>query len=191
MPLSPPTSPRQSLHHRDITIRGYKREDGLFDIEGHLHDTKDYDYKVASGRRLAGESLHSMWLRITVDTTLTIIDAEATSEAHPYPGYCGEITPDYKKLIGLAIRPGFTDQVRRMLGGVHGCTHITELISSLATTAFQTMAGQGTQDPGSKPFQLDRCHALRTDGPAVAYFYPKWYRGEATGGPVAPEAENH
>ena len=27
-----------------------------------------------------------------------------------------------------------------------------------------------------KPFQLDRCHALRTDGPTVAQFYPRWYR---------------
>ena len=191
MPLTAPTAPRQSLHHRDITIRGYKREDGLYDIEGHLNDTKDYDYKVASGKRLAGESLHSMWLRITVDATLTIVDAEAASDAHPYPGYCGEIAADYKKLIGLAIRPGFTNQVRNLLGGKHGCTHITELVGSLATTAFQTMAGQGIQTSDSKPFQLDRCHALRTDGPAVAYFYPQWYRGAATGGPVATEPENH
>ncbi len=191
MPLPAPKAPRQSLHHRDITIRGYKREDGLFDIEGHLHDTKDYDFKVASGKRTAGESLHSMWLRITIDGTLTIVDADASSDAMPYEGYCDRITPDYKKLIGLAIRPGFTNQVRNLLGGTAGCTHITELVGSLATTAFQTIAGQGLQKADSKPFQLDRCHALRTDGPAVAHFYPKWYRGEPTGKPVATEPENH
>jgi hypothetical protein len=31
-----------------------------------------------------------------------------------------------------------------------------------------------------KPFQLDRCHALRSTGPAVATFYPRWHHaGEA------------
>ena len=191
MPLSPPAVPRQPLHHRDITIRGYKREDGLFDIEGHLHDTKDYDFKVASGMRKAGDSLHSMWLRITIDATLTIVDAEAASDAMPYEGYCDQITPDYKKLIGLAIRPGFTNLVRDRLGGTHGCTHITELVGSLATTAFQTMAGQSLQNPDKKPFQLDRCHALRIDGPATAKYYPQWYRGDKPDANAATEPENH
>ena len=103
MPLPAPSSTRQSLHHRDITVRGYKRDDGLFDIEGHLHDTKDIDFKVASGQRKAGDSLHSMWLRITIDRTLTIVDAEAATDAMPYVGYCDQITPDYKKLIGVEI----------------------------------------------------------------------------------------
>jgi hypothetical protein len=191
MPLSPSAVPRQSLHRRNITIRGYKREDGLFDIEGHLHDTKDIDFRVASGMRSAGEPVHSMWLRITIDATLTIVDAEAASDATPYPGDCDQIAPDYRKLIGLAIRPGFTDRVRKRLGGVHGCTHITELVGSLATTAFQTFAGQGLQNPDEKPFQLDRCHALRTDGPTIARYYPKWYRGELTGVTPATDPENH
>lgn len=191
MPLSPPVVPRQSLHRRNITIRGYKREDGLFDIEGHLHDTKDIDFKVASGSRRAGESLHSMWLRITIDATLTIVDAEAASDAMPYVGYCDQIAPDYKKLIGMAIRPGFTNRVREQLGGIHGCTHITELIGSLATTAFQTIAGQGLQNPDHKPFQLDRCHALRTDGPAIAHYYPQWYRGDIPDANAAIEPDNH
>jgi hypothetical protein len=177
MPLSEPKVVRESLHHRNITVRGYRRADGLFDIEGHLHDTKDVDFRVASGLRKAGEPIHSMWLRITIDKTLTIVDADADTDAMPYVGYCNTITPDYKKLIGLAIRPGFSNKVKELLGGVKGCTHITELIGSLATTAFQTMAGQGVQDPDKKPFQLDRCHALDAAAPAVQRFYPRWYRG--------------
>lgn len=191
MPLPAQNVPRQSLHRRDISVRGFKREDGLFDIEGHLHDTKDIDFKVASGSRQAGESLHSMWIRITIDNTLTIVDAVASSDAMPYPGYCDQITLAYKKLIGLAIRPGFTNQVRDRLGGIQGCTHITELVGSLATTAFQTIAGQGIQTPDKKPFQLDRCHALRTDGPAVARYYPNWYRGDTPDTAAVTEPENH
>lgn len=191
MPLSNPAVARQPLHHRDITVRGYKRADGMFDIEGHLHDTKAVDFKVASGQRQAGESLHSMWLRITIDRTLTIIDAEAATDAMPYVGYCDRIAPDYKKLVGLTIRPGFNSRVKEALGGTRGCTHITDLIGIVATTAFQTMAGQGMQTSSDKPYQLDRCHALALDAPAVARYYPQWYTGNEPDANPATEPENH
>lgn len=191
MPLPAPTAARQILHHRDITVRGYKREDGMFDIEGHLHDTKEVDFKVASGKRNAGESLHSMWLRITIDRTFTIIEAEASTDAMPYVGYCDQIAPEYKRLIGLAIVPGFTNRVRELLGGTSGCTHLTDLIGVVATTAFQTVAGQGLQSLGDKPFQLGRCHALALTSPAVARYYPQWYKGDQPATAPAPEPENH
>lgn len=190
MSLPPPTAEREALHHRDITLRGYKRADGCFDIEGHLVDTKTFPLKLASGPLPAGQALHEMWLRITIDRTLTIIDAAASSEAHPYPCHCGTITPAYRQLIGLAIRPGFTAKVKELLGGTRGCTHLTELVGALATTAVQTLAGQGVQPPDRKPLQLDGCHALATDQPAVARFYPRWYTGTS---PVegAEDSERH
>ena len=45
MPLSTPAS-RDLLHLRDIQLRGYQREDGLFDIEAHLLDTKAYAFRT-------------------------------------------------------------------------------------------------------------------------------------------------
>jgi hypothetical protein len=190
MPLSAPKVSRQPLHHRTIHARGYLREDGLYDIEGHLTDVKELDFTVASGPRKAGDTIHSMWLRITVDRALHIVDAEASTDAMPYEGYCDRITPDYKKLIGLAIRPGFNNRIKTLLSGTAGCTHLTELIGTLATTAFQTMAGQGHQPADKQPYQLDRCHALALAAPAVARFYPKWYKGTEpiTG---ATDSENH
>ncbi|MCA2998035.1 MAG: DUF2889 domain-containing protein [Rhodocyclaceae bacterium] len=177
MPLSAHV-PRQPLHHRKISARGYKRDDGLFEVEGHLIDTKAYSFKLRSGERLAGEPVHEMWLRITYDTSMTIIDAEASSDAHPYPGFCGEITPRYRAMIGWSMRPGFSAKVRAAFGGIKGCTHLTDLISVLATTAYQNLAGQLPSNPEKKPFQLDGCHALASDAAAVATFYPKWYRGD-------------
>ena len=180
MPLPEPTAARTPLHRRTIEIRGWKREDGLYDIEGHLVDAKDVDFRLASGMRPKGEPVHSMWLRITVDAKLQIVDAEASTDAMPYPGDCDTIAPEYRKLIGLAIRPGYQKHVKELLGGVRGCTHITDLALALATGAFQTMAGQRTRSADERPFQLDKCHALEASQPAVAKYYPKWYRGTAT-----------
>jgi hypothetical protein len=185
-----PTVARQPLHRRSIEIQGYQREDGLFDIEGHLVDTKAREFKLAAGVRAAGEPIHGMWLRITVDRNLHIVDAAAAMDAMPYVDQCNRIVPAYRLLVGLAIRPGYHQRVKELFGGVLGCTHITELASSLATAAFQTMAGQRVQDPEKKPFQLDRCHALAETSPVVGRYYPKWYKGAD---PVAPadEADHH
>ena len=183
----PETVAREAIHTRAIELRGYKREDGLFDIEGHLVDTKPYDFKLAAGLRPAGEPVHDMWLRITVDRELVIVDAAAAMDAVPYVGACNEIAADYRKLIGLAIRPGYHQKLKELFGGVRGCTHITELAGALATAAFQSMAGQGLQPVDRKPFQLDRCHALDSTGPVVARHYPRWYKGAA---PIDPAAES-
>lgn len=190
MPGLEPTVAREPLHRRRLDIQGYKRADGLYDIEGHLVDTKPYDFKLAAGVRRAGEPVHSMWLRITVDETLTIVDAAAAMDAMPYVDHCNQIVPAYRKLVGLAIRPGYQQRLKELLGDVRGCTHITELAGILATATFQTMAGQRLQDPDRKPFQIDRCHALESSSPAVGRYYPRWYTGTV---PVeaADEGDNH
>ena len=45
----PPPAPRRALHRRSILMQGYSREDGLWDIEGELLDTKDYGYVNSHG----------------------------------------------------------------------------------------------------------------------------------------------
>jgi hypothetical protein len=181
---------REPLHTRAIEIRGFKREDGLYDIEGHLVDTKSYDFNLAGRPHPAGKPVHGMWLRITVDRTLTIVDAAASMDFMPYEGDCNQIEPAYRKLIGIAIHPGYHQRLKEVLGGVRGCSHITEMAGMLATAAFQTMAGQKLQSPDQKPFQLDRCHALAATSPVVGRHYPKWYTGTT---PVSPadEADHH
>ncbi len=177
MPGLAPTVAREPIHTRAVEIRGYKRADGLYDVEGHLVDTKPYDFKLAAGLRPAGEPVHGMWLRITVNRELTIVDAAAAMDAVPYAGCCDAIAPDYRKLVGVAIRAGYHRKLKELFGGVRGCTHVSELAGMLATAVFQSMAGQGLQPADRRPFQLDRCHALDATGPTVARYYPKWYRG--------------
>jgi hypothetical protein len=190
MPGLDPGVAREPLHRRSIEIHGYKREDGLYDVEAHLVDTKPYDFKLGAGMRRAGEPVHGMWLRITVDRTLTIVDAAAAMDAMPYVDHCNQIVPAYRKLIGLAIRPGYHAKVQELLGGIRGCTHVTEMAGMLATAAFQSMAGQKLQDPDKKPFQIDRCHALDATKKVVGRYYPRWYKGtEAI--EAAEEGDHH
>lgn len=177
---------RELTHTRRLRFEGYKRADGLWDIEGHLTDVKNHDFKLQTGVRRAGLPVHDMWVRLTIDTEFNIVDAVAISDAVPYPGGCDTIGPAYRKLIGLNLMDGFRKKVRELLGGVYGCTHITEMLGSFPTAAIQTFAGERRQAPddGRKPFQIDQCHALDSGSQTVRAMYPKWYRpgAEKVGG---------
>ena len=181
MPLPVSDVEREHTHTRRVRYEGYKRADGLWDIEAHLLDTKNHDYHLKTGVRRAGQPIHDMWLRVTIDRSLTILDAQAAMDAVPYPGGCEKIPPAYKKLIGLNLLRGFRERTWELLGKVKGCTHLTEMLGGLPTAAIQTFAGEVPEerDDGSKPFQLDQCHALETSSETVKLWYPKWYRGKA------------
>ena len=183
MPLSPPAN-RALRHRRAITAEAYLREDGLWDIEARITDTKPRDIPLAGGGvRAQGEPLHDLWLRVTIDLRMNIVDAEASSDWVPYPTHCDTIGPAYRKLIGLNLMRGFRKAVRERLGSVEGCTHLTELAGVLPTTAIQAFAGDvfNTRDDGANdsnpepPYQLHGCHALHFEGEVVRQFYPRWY----------------
>ena len=185
MPLPAPTEDRELLHTRTIECRGYLRADGMWDIDGWMTDIKTYNFPNHDRIEIkAGEPLHGMGLRLTVDDTLTIRDCVAVTDFSPFT-LCGNITPNFKALIGLRITQGLTKNVQERLGGTQGCTHLVELIKPIATTAFQTLFGKrmaklsAALKSGSikRPPILDTCHAWAQDGDIVKREFPDHYTG--------------
>lgn len=183
MPLSTPKR-REPVHHRAIDCRGYRRQDGLWDIEGRLTDVKSYPFSNAfRGEIQPGEPLHDMWLRLTIDEDMTVMKVEAVTDAAPY-AVCPAITSAFTKLEGLTIGPGWRREVSRLLGGINGCTHLVELLGPIATTAFQTVQNwkpkkSTTAPPDAErpPRILNSCHALARNGEVVKEHHPRWYTG--------------
>ena len=201
MPLSPPVS-RQLRHRRAIRVEAFERDDGLWDIEACLTDEKPRDVHLASGVRPNGLPIHELWLRITIDRKLTIVDAEASSEWAPYDGLCAASNPAYRSLIGLNLLQNFRREVNRLLRGTAGCTHLTELCAVLPTAAIQAFAGvvwntengspsgeSTTSAEDQPPFQLGGCNALRFDGPVVAEYYPRWFDSKPRESDERPDIE--
>lgn len=180
MPLSKPT-PRKHIHTREIQCKGYEREDGLWDIEGSITDTKTYSFEnIDRGGVASGEPVHHMVIRLTVDENLVVQSAEASTEAAPYNG-CGDINPDFTKLKGAAIAPGWRREVVKRMGGVKGCTHINDLVAGpLAVTAYQTVIpakNRRREKPsdGKRPAIIDTCHAYARDGDVVKRLWPDFF----------------
>lgn len=192
MPLSDPGVERRHYHTRSYDVKGYYRADGLWDVEGRMRDTKTYAFSNSHrGEIAAGEPIHDMLLRITVDDDLVIHGAEACTENGPYT-LCGAIAPNYARLIGLRIGPGFHRKVKERLGGTQGCTHISELLYPMATVCYQTAYASRNKarrdfgreveapptDPDKRPGHLNTCHALDVTGPVVKETWPQYYEGE-------------
>jgi hypothetical protein len=177
---------RQLIHTREIKTQAFRREDGLWDIEASLIDTKAKDFPLASGVKLAGNPIHHMILSLVIDDQFNILAASAKAQSVPYVGYCDKIEPAYEKLVGLNLVNGFRSAVKERFAGILGCSHMTELSTILPTAAIQAFAGEvikvADHGTGEMPFQLNRCHALRTDGDAVKKYHPTWF-----GAPLNPK----
>ncbi len=199
MPLSAPAE-RERQHTRSIEINGYRRADGLYDIEAHLTDVKSFGQtNYDRGFIAAGEPIHDMWLRLTVTETMRIVGCEAVSDLTPYR-MCPSAAPNFSRLVGMTIKGGFLRDANQAVGGTVGCTHLRELLQQMATTAFQTispsrvrkeMHAEGTEPkPGSDavdaritekmggpPKILNTCVAYSDAGPLVQRRWPHLYTG--------------
>lgn len=167
---------REMFHTRQVTCTGFSRSDGLWDVEGHLVDTKEHFFVAWGAKPIQpGAPLHEMRLWITIDDELVIRGARASIDNAPFDGECAAIAGAYRRLIGFRIGPGFSRRVKEAFRGPAGCVHVTELLGPMATTAVQTVrlgkkrrAGveAARRRPSSEDHRrvLDSCHAFRRGG---------------------------
>src|SRR4051812_48360916 len=174
MPL-PTSVARRHLHTRAVTYRGFLREDGLWDIEGELFDTKTYAFEMPErGDMPPGSPVHGLSIRVTIDDHMVIQDIASSMDYTPF-GECQRGVDPMRKMIGVAMGPGWRQAIEKALGGIRGCTHLRELLFNMATAAYQTVfpykerlqQKTGTRDAVSEqpPHHLGRCIAWDFDGP--------------------------
>ena len=129
------------------------RDDGLFDVEAHIVDTKTYPIEEPyRGLRAPGLHVHDMQLRITLDRELIVREIEVTTNDAPYPT-CYTVAEAYKKLVGAKIGGGWRRAVNEAVGGTQGCTHlkaITARSNDLSVRFHRAMGfeatGEGEED---------------------------------------------
>lgn len=200
MPLSKQQVKRDLYHTRTVAAQGFRRDDGLWDIEGRITDIKPYSFENSHrGIIQAGEPLHEMWVRLTLTDDMEVKAVEAVTDHAPF-GICPSITPNFQRLVGLKIAAGWNKAVQERVGGVQGCTHIVDLLKTVATAAFQTIVPvlarerkqaeglkSGDNPPsapfakGQKPPLLNTCHAFDEQGELAQTMWPDWYKDHKKG----------
>lgn len=181
---SPDLPVRTLLHTREIICKGYQRSDGLFDIEGRLLDLTNEPTDLPFHRVPSGGAIHDMRLVMTLDSEMVIVSITALT-ATGASQFCGEAAAAYSRLVGLKIAAGFKQKMKAIVGGTSGCTHMTELLERMASTAMQTMfstyRSQASQRRASgaqqvvavRPWVIGTCHAYREEGDAVRLLWPQ------------------
>jgi hypothetical protein len=186
MPL--PDSPaRREIHQRAIDMKAYAREDGLYDIEAHLVDRKPYTFKRFSSPEPlpAGQPLHDLRVRLTVDDQFVVRHVHASSDVTPY-GVCKEAESTLAVLVGERIASGWSKRVKELLRGAVSCTHLMEMLIPMATTAFQGILSLdsekniGSVDANGVPNKLDSCYAFSRNREVVMRLWPQHYAPRET-----------
>ena len=146
-------------------------------------DTRTYDCSYDEFHRdgliRAGEPVHDMWLRFTIDLDFVIHDVHASSEQTPFPA-CPSAAGTMRELIGLRIGGGWLKQARERVGPAVGCTHLMDLLGQLGATAYQTLhaeleARARALPARERPPILDTCLGLSSSGEVVKNLWPQFY----------------
>jgi hypothetical protein len=181
MKTLPPPAARKPVHTRTVTFEGYSREDGLWDVEAEMRDTKAYAMETLDGAALVpGQPIHHMKIRMTLDDGYVIRDLQAVTIDAPF-GECQAGVPPLQQMVGVRIGKGWREVIESRLGGVRGCTHLRELLFSMATPAFQTIPhftehvrGPVPVQEGNPPMFMGRCIAWDFDGAVVKRVAPEF-----------------
>lgn len=175
--ILPTPEPRTRVHTRSIVCRSFLREDGLIDVEGRFMDTRPFAYQSEwRGPSAAGEALHHMQLRVTLDSKRHIVALTSAMPNTPYVG-CDEVNSHFQRLVGLSIGRGFRKAMLERLGDSEGCTHVLGLLTAISAAAIQSFTSSyyAPRKPDSpapiRIFNLDNlvnsCYSYREEGPLV------------------------
>jgi hypothetical protein len=175
---------REEIHSRRIDMRGYRRSDGLFEVEGRVVDQKPFEFAPTSGGPpvASGEPIHDMTVRLIFDKDMVVHDVQSFTAAAPYP-VCSGGGGLLSELVGSLIGPGWGSTVRKRLSGNRSCTHLMELLMPLATTAIQSVGGLalGRAEPTNsdgRPKKIDSCYAYAESGQIVLRRWPRFYKSK-------------
>jgi len=142
------------IYSRSISVDCYEHDEGTLLLEGTLRDERFFPYLVyASGEIEDPGIIHGMNISMTLELpTLTIRNVTAQMPTIPMPG-CDESRTSLEKLNNLQVKPGLTNDVRKIIGKTEGCLHLTNLVLAMLAAAMQGVWAYYSRIKGDRPIQ--------------------------------------
>jgi hypothetical protein len=174
---------REELHLRRIDLRGWRRADGLFEVEARLVDRKPFDFQPPGSDAAlvpADEPIHDFTVRVIFDQDMVVRAVRSQGHALPY-GDCARGGDSLQALVGLRMSAGWNGEVRKRLPNSETCTHVKELMAQIATVAFQSTVQRRLHqldavDAHGKPLKIDTCYAYAASREQVLHRWPAFHR---------------
>ncbi|MBF0395144.1 MAG: DUF2889 domain-containing protein [Desulfobacterales bacterium] len=169
----------EKIHIRDIEISTYTCDVEGIIVEGILKDDRLTPYYTIMGESKPPSTIHHMIIRMLVNgQPLTIQDIEVEMPCSPRE-QCRETMEFLNSIKGMTISSGFTEKVKKTIGGNKGCAHLTTLVISMAAAAVQGFWSYYARKPISsdkvslgiiKQHLVDTCWLWRKEGPFITTF---------------------
>jgi len=163
---------KKLVHTREISMRTSDLGDHYILVEGSLIDHR---FQKKQNEPLEqSELVPHMVIQLKIKGPEMLIEqAEATMPHHPREE-CPEVLPWIRNLEGVRIAPGFTMKVKKIIGGIKGCAHLTSLVIAMGESAVQGYwAAYGAGREGRPPREqeiknvVNTCYLWREDGPII------------------------
>ncbi len=168
---------KPKIHTRDITLATYLHTNSRVIIHGILKDERYIKIFDIAGSLLQPGVIHHLDVKLLIKPDpLTIEEAQATMIKVPMPE-CSETLDTIEKLKGLEIRSGFSKNIRTIMGGKKGCTHLCNLIITMGQEivhgwlthkrADNSPVPKKLDDFSEKNYIIDSCRMWTSDGPKI------------------------
>jgi hypothetical protein len=168
------------VHERHLEFRSCPLEGDRLVVEGQLRDellVQGYNW---DGSDRPKGTIHLMCVRMLVaGWPLSIIDAEAEMPDVIPHERCPTTLDSVKKVIGLSIASGYSEEVHKRIGGHRGCTHLTHLILAMGTAALHGFWANRSREKRPIPQSMDdlpelkamrnSCKLWTEDGPIMQH----------------------
>jgi hypothetical protein len=172
----------KKVHSRNIEITTYDYDGQRIIVEGFLKDDRFQESHIVTGEKFPSGVIHHLAIRLLVNcSNLMIEDVDIEMMSVPRK-VCREAIDCLAPIKGLTITKGFTAKVKKMAGGNRGCTHLVELILTMAPAAFQGFGAHQSRKPSVinpdqakmiSQFLVNTCRTWREDGPLAETFKKK------------------
>jgi len=162
---------KERIHARTIRIESFLVDDERVVVEGSLDDERMMEIYTRTNQVLGPGPVHGMKVRMLVgEIPPKILDIEAEMPEVPMEE-CPEAKANIKKLVGLTLTYGYSREVKKLLGGVKGCVHLTSLILAMGPAALHGWNNNNRRRPAPAEFGSfmleyikNSCWVWREDG---------------------------
>lgn len=164
----------RKIHTRKIEISTYEYDEENIVVEGILKDDILIPMYV-SGEEQEPHTPHHMVIQMLIESSsLTIRDINVEMSTVPYE-WCKETLGSLDPIKNLKIEPGFTSEVKKILGEGKRCLHLTTLLLAIVPTVMQGYWTFNARKPSAadmpsglvENYLLDTCWVWRKGGPRV------------------------
>ena len=143
------------VHQRKLEMKTHPLDDGRIIVEGQLKDDRMVDGYHWDGRKRPPGIIHHMIVRLLVGGwPLTIQEAEVEMPGIPQE-FCLETMESVQAVVGVPIVSGYSDEIRRRIGGIKGCAHLAHLLVVMGPAALHGFWTSASRTPRPVPKSMD------------------------------------